>query len=47
MRKFIFGLAAAVIGIVATSSTASAQHNRTVINNSGNGIGNTIGVRNR
>jgi hypothetical protein len=45
MRKFIFGLAVAVMGIVATSSTASAQ-NRTIINNSGNGSGNVIAVRN-
>lgn len=45
MRKLIFGLAAAVIGIAATSSTASAQ-NRTFINNSGNGANNTLVVRN-
>ncbi|HUR55718.1 MAG TPA: hypothetical protein VMZ71_16390 [Gemmataceae bacterium] len=44
MRKFLFGLAA-LVGIAATSSTASAQ-NRTFINNSGNGANNTLVVRN-
>jgi hypothetical protein len=44
MRKFFFGLAA-LVGIAATSSTASAQ-NRTFISNSGNGANNTLVVRN-
>jgi hypothetical protein len=45
MRKFIIG-AAALIGLAASTQTASAQHNRNVISNSGNGINNTVIARN-
>jgi len=45
MRKFIMG-AAALVGLMASSSNAFAQHNRNVIRNSGNGVGNTIVARN-
>ena len=45
MRRTILGLMAAA-GLIASGSTASAQPNRNVINNSGNGINNTIIAQN-
>jgi hypothetical protein len=45
MRRLVLG-AAALVGLAATGSTASAQFNRNVITNSGNGANNTIVVKN-
>ena len=45
MRKLIVG-AAALLGLFASTSTASAQHHkRNVIAGSGNGAGNTVVAR--
>jgi hypothetical protein len=45
MRRLVLG-AAALVGLVAAESTASAQPNRNVIRNSGNGANNTIIAKN-
>ena len=46
MRKFLLGVAVSAIALVATAQSASAQHKRNVIVNSGNGVGNTIVAKN-
>src|SRR5262249_47025071 len=45
MRRFIVS-AAALVGLLAASGSASAQHNKNVIVNSGNGVNNTVVARN-
>lgn len=47
MKNLLLAAGVAVLGLFASASTASAQHNRNVIGNSGNGINNTIVAQNR